>query len=56
MIISKMLLELSKGLKENQYQIKFDQSIKKQVKLASSDSLYGYRPLKRYIQSNIEIN
>ncbi len=54
MIISKMLLELSNRLKENQYQIEFDESIKKQVKLAGFDPLYGARPLKRYIQSNIE--
>ncbi len=53
-IISKMLNELSNRLKENQYNVEFDETIKKQIQSAGFDPLYGARPLKRYIQSNVE--
>jgi ATP-dependent Clp protease ATP-binding subunit ClpB len=53
-IISKMLNDLSNRLKENQYNVEFDETIKKQIQLAGFDPLYGARPLKRYIQSNVE--
>ena len=53
-IIIKMLDDLSKRLKEQDYEISFDSSVVNKIKKEGYDPLYGARPIRRYIQKNVE--
>ncbi len=53
-IIIKMLDDLSKRLKEQDYEISFDNSVVNKIKKEGHDPLYGARPIRRYIQKNVE--
>ena len=53
-IVKKLLNELSNRLKQDDIYIKFDDSIVNKVKEEGYDYVYGARPIKRYIQKNIE--
>ncbi|MGL4951921.1 MAG: ATP-dependent Clp protease ATP-binding subunit [Mycoplasma sp.] len=54
MIISKFLDQLGQRLAEQEIQIQFSDNLKKQILSAGFDAQFGARPLKRYIQNNIE--
>lgn len=53
-IVDKLLNELSYRLKQQDILIGFDKSTIAKIKKESYDPLYGARPIKRYIQKNIE--
>ena len=53
-IIDIMLKQVEKRLKEQEYDIEFDKSVKELVAKKGIDTNYGARPLKRAIQSNVE--
>ena len=54
LIVSKMLSELEARLKAQNYQITFDQSVKDYVLRRAFNYNFGARPLKRFIQKEIE--
>ncbi len=54
LIIDKFLAELAEKLQQQNITLQFDKSIKKDIYKNGSNPLYGARPLKRYIQKNIE--
>ncbi len=53
-IIEIMLRQVQNRLKENEYNVEIDKSVKDLVAKKGVDTNYGARPLKRAIQSNIE--
>ncbi len=53
-IITKLLNELSNRLLQQDIKIVFGEKLKTHIKNAGFDPQFGARPLKRYIQSNIE--
>lgn len=53
-ITSKMLLDFSKRLAEEYYQVVFDESVVKYVLDSAYNEEFGARPLRRFIQHNIE--
>lgn len=53
-IIEIMLKQVQKRLKEQEYEVEFDSSVKELVAKKGIDTNYGARPLKRAIQSNVE--
>ena len=53
-IIEIMLKQVQNRLKENEYNVEIDKSVKDLVAKKGVDTNYGARPLKRAIQSNIE--
>ena len=53
-IIDIMLKQVQKRLKEQEYDIEIDKSVKDLVAKKGIDTNYGARPLKRAIQSNVE--
>ena len=53
-IIDIMLKQVEKRLREQEYDIEFDKSVKDLVAKKGIDTNYGARPLKRAIQSNVE--
>lgn len=53
-IVKKLLNDLAIRLKQDDILIKFDNSIINKIKQEGYDYVYGARPIKRYIQKNIE--
>ena len=53
-IIEIMLKQVQKRLKEQEYNVEIDNSVKELVAKKGVDSNYGARPLKRAIQSSVE--
>lgn len=53
-IVDKLLQEFKYRLKRENYDINFDESISRHVIKNGFDEAFGARPLKRYIQKNIE--
>ena len=53
-IIEIMLKQVQKRLKEQEYDVEIDSSVKDLVAKKGIDVNYGARPLKRAIQSNVE--
>ena len=53
-IIEIMLKQVQKRLKEQEYNVEIDSSVKDLVAKKGVDANYGARPLKRAIQSNVE--
>ncbi len=53
-IIDIMLKQVQKRLKEQEYEVEIDSSVKELVAKKGIDTNYGARPLKRAIQSNVE--
>ena len=53
-IVDKMLNQLTNRLKENYYLLDFSQSLKQYIIDSSYDEEFGARPIKRFIQNNIE--
>jgi len=53
-IVVKMMRELSDRVKEQQINIVINEEAKEFIAIHGFDSVYGARPLKRYIQRNIE--
>jgi ATP-dependent Clp protease ATP-binding subunit ClpB len=53
-IVVKMLNDLQKRLKQQQIDIKISEAAKEFIAINGFDPIYGARPLKRYIQRNIE--
>ena len=53
-IVDKMLNELNKRLKEAYYSVSFSDSLKKYILDSSYSETYGARPIKRFIQNEIE--
>ena len=53
-IVDKMLNELNKRLKEAYYSISFSDSLKKYILDSSYSETYGARPIKRFIQNEVE--
>lgn len=53
-IIDIMLKQVQKRLKEQEYEVEIDGSVKELVAKKGIDTNYGARPLKRAIQSNVE--
>ena len=53
-IVSKMLYDLTKRLKEQDVDITFDESVKEYIINESFNYEFGARPIKRFIQKNIE--
>ena len=53
-IIEIMLKQVQKRLKEQEYDVEIDSSVKELVAKKGVDANYGARPLKRAIQSNVE--
>ena len=53
-IVSKMLQELNKRLVSENVYIEFTDSVKNYILAQSFDITYGARPIRRYIQKNIE--
>jgi ATP-dependent Clp protease ATP-binding subunit ClpB len=53
-IVKKLLNDLAIRLKQDDIIIRFDTSIINKVKQEGFDYVYGARPIKRYIQKNIE--
>ena len=53
-IIDIMLNQVQKRLKEQEYEVEIDSSVKELVAKKGIDTNYGARPLKRAIQSNVE--
>ena len=49
-----MLKQVQKRLKEQEYEVEIDSSVKELVAKKGIDTNYGARPLKRAIQSNVE--
>lgn len=54
LIVEKLLKELSNRLKTNNIHISFEQTVKDKIIESGYDFNYGARPLKRYIQREIE--
>ncbi|MFA7589445.1 MAG: ATP-dependent chaperone ClpB, partial [Acholeplasmataceae bacterium] len=54
LIVEKMLIDLDKRLKEKNILIKMDEEVQKYVIKYGYQEEYGARPLKRFIQRNIE--
>lgn len=55
-ITKKMLAELAARLNGQQLQLEVDESVVRYVVEAGADPVFGARPLKRFIQRNIETN
>ncbi len=53
-IIDIMLKQVQKRLKEQEYEVEIDKSVKDLIAKKGIDTNYGARPLKRAIQSNLE--
>ena len=53
-IVDKMLNQLTNRLKENYYLLDFSQSLKQYIIDSSYDEEFGARPIKRFIQNNVE--
>ena len=53
-IVDKMLNQLTNRLKENYYLLDFSKSLKQYIIDSSYDEEFGARPIKRFIQNNIE--
>lgn len=53
-VISKFLDQLAKRLADQEIKVNFTDELKKQIMQAGFDNQYGARPLKRYIQNNVE--
>ena len=53
-IIEIMLKQVQKRLKEQEYNVEIDDSVKELIAKKGIDANYGARPLKRAIQSNVE--
>ncbi|WP_033159850.1 ATP-dependent Clp protease ATP-binding subunit [Mycoplasmoides alvi] len=53
-IIDRMLLELIQRLKDQNLLISFTKKVKDVIRFKGSDRQFGARPLKRYIQRNVE--
>ena len=53
-IVDKMLNELNKRLKEAYFSISFSDSLKKYILDSSYSETYGARPIKRFIQNEVE--
>ncbi len=53
-IIDIMLKQVQKRLKEQEYNVEIDDSVKELIAKKGIDANYGARPLKRAIQSNVE--
>ena len=53
-IIEIMLKQVQKRLKEQEYNVEIDDSVKEIIAKKGIDTNYGARPLKRAIQSNVE--
>lgn len=53
-IIEIMLKQVQKRLKEQEYNVEIDDSVKELIAKKGIDTNYGARPLKRAIQSNVE--
>ena len=53
-IVDKMLNQLTNRLKENYYLLDFSQSLKQYIIDSPYDEEFGARPIKRFIQNNIE--
>jgi ATP-dependent Clp protease ATP-binding subunit ClpC len=53
-IIEIMLKQVQKRLKEQEYEVEIDKSVKDLIAKKGIDTNYGARPLKRAIQSNLE--
>ena len=53
-IVDKMLNELNKRLKEAYYSVSFSDSLKKYILDSSYSETYGARPIKRFIQNEVE--
>ena len=53
-IIDIMLKQVQRRLKEQEYEVEIDSSVKELVAKKGIDTNYGARPLKRAIQSNVE--
>ncbi|MGM9858121.1 MAG: ATP-dependent Clp protease ATP-binding subunit [Bacilli bacterium] len=53
-IVDKMLNQLTNRLKENYYLLDFSPSLKQYIIDSSYDEEFGARPIKRFIQNNIE--
>lgn len=53
-IIDIMLKQVQKRLKEQEYNVEIDDSVKELIAKKGVDANYGARPLKRAIQSNVE--
>ena len=53
-IVVKMMKELQTRLKQQQINILISEDAKEFIALSGFDPIYGARPLKRYIQRNIE--
>lgn len=53
-IVTKLLNQLSDRLKSNDIDVVFGENIKKHIKDAGFDPQYGARPLRRFIQNNVE--
>ena len=49
-----MLKQVQKRLKEQEYNVEIDDSVKEIIAKKGIDTNYGARPLKRAIQSNVE--
>ena len=49
-----MLNQLTNRIKENYYLLDFSQSLKQYIIDSSYDEEFGARPIKRFIQNNIE--
>ena len=53
-IVDKLLNELNKRLKESYYSVSFSENLKKYILDNSYSEIYGARPIKRFIQNEIE--
>ena len=53
-IVDKMLNDLNKRLQENYYSFEFSDSLKDYILDRSFSMTYGARPIKRFIQNNVE--
>ena len=53
-IVSKLAIELQKRLNMQHIQLEISEEAKKFIANAAYDPVYGARPLKRYLQSQVE--
>ena len=53
-IVDKMLNQLNERLKESYYSVSFSDSLKKYILDSSYSETYGARPIKRFIQNEVE--
>ncbi|HBB76777.1 MAG TPA: hypothetical protein DCZ82_03915, partial [Candidatus Levybacteria bacterium] len=53
-IASLMLSEVAKNMKEKDIEVSFDQSVVEKVAMGGASDEFGARPLRRFIQDNIE--